>query len=95
MNDLIQIEDTLGEAGRFLHALYMAASGLSFSRETDAFQTVIVEIEDRLKNARDALKDLRKKPLANSTIDLKALEKAVKAEIARRKSLKGEVKANG
>ena len=90
MIELIRIEDTLGEAANFLQALYLAADGLPESRDTNAFQTVIVEIENRLKSARCALDDLRSKPFANTPIDLKALEKAVKAEIARRKSLKSE-----
>ncbi len=90
MIELIRIEDTLGEASNFLQALYLAAHGLEETRDTNALQAVIVEVEARLKNARGALEDLRKQPLASVPIDLKALEKAGKAEIARRKAVKKE-----
>ncbi|NTI03455.1 hypothetical protein G6K88_15635 [Agrobacterium rhizogenes] len=90
MNKLIDLEDTLGEASSFVQAIHLAAAGLGDMRDTNAIQVVAEQITVRLERAHSVIDDIRSKPLANTTIDLDALKKAVTAEIARRESLKSE-----
>lgn len=95
MSDLLKLEHVLGEASSFTHAIFLAAAGLGDSQNTNAIQMVAGELAKSIEKARCIIDDLRSKPLTPSVVDLKALEKAVRAEIARRKSLKVKEGANG
>jgi hypothetical protein len=88
MSKLIELEDALGEASSFTHAIFLAAAGLGDSRNTCAIQEVAAQLDERLEKARRIIDDLRNEPPADTTIDLEALKKAIKAERARRTALK-------
>ncbi len=85
---LDRLEDELGEANSFTQAIFLAAAGLANSRDTCAIQAVAEQLQSRLEKARCIIDDFRNQPLSGAVIDLKSLEKAVKAEIARRSALK-------
>ncbi|NTI41588.1 hypothetical protein [Rhizobium rhizogenes] len=58
MSKLIELEDTLGEASSFTHAIFLAAAGLGDSQNTCAIQEVAGELAARLKKARCIIDEL-------------------------------------
>jgi hypothetical protein len=89
MSKLIDLEDTLGEASSFTHAIFLAAAGLGDSQNTCAIQEVAGELAARLEKARRIIDELHAELMIPAGMDPQEILKAIKAEKARRAALKG------
>lgn len=58
MSRKIDLEDTLGEASSFAHAIHLAANGIDDGKNSCALMVLVEQLQERLSRARNIIDDI-------------------------------------